>query len=410
MQKEDQLQSGTQGLDYGVEYINKTDTVTRSSEINEEFHMIRAIEEDGLPVEITGVTVDTSYQADVAFNSDRGRIRTAHSEEFDSITEDYFSKFDDATVFYFSTEILADISLYYTTPFDQVYRTTFTQERRRSKFTPSRYDISIRKFLKCLLDTVACSDRADTVSDICDLNPVKATIYPDEDLTEGVIKIDDQEVTLNQCEKVDFSRNGSEKVENHIRLITKSEYNKRSEANRRYLSDWLHGYISDVRGDASDNTVVLTVETPLGTAVFPYSLQHDTESTFWHLVNESGGDLADLRGMEVCVRRRGSYNLVYSKYDIRDTGFSHHEYPEFNSKTMNQPIPTPNDRGHQLVIDGPSNVDPVGVSSDYAWVLGIPCSNEETDHTEHNSEDKKKTDKKENPDKNGLIGKINSLL
>jgi hypothetical protein len=370
MQKEEQLESEQETLQNTSRFIQQTSTVTKESDINEDFYKIRAIQDDGLTVEIVGVTSNLSYQPNLAINTERGRVNTFSGEETDNIDSEYFTQYDNMTVFHFSTEILIDVTIYYKTVYDQIYKITFKQTREH--YRENRYRSSVLPLLNQLLKRISLSDRVDSVSDVSSLNSIDASIHPDETLTDGEIKIGDEKAPLRECEEVEVSKSGCDNVDKHIRFITGKNYEKHIRNDDELLNDWIWGYISDVRGNSDDDTVVLTVQTPLGTTVFPCTLLCDTDTPFWRLVDEMGRNLTSLRGEDVCIRRRGRYNKVYDMRDIRNARFSGHDYPRFDRVTTKQPVPSPNRLDNPLLIDEPNDVEPVVVSSDYAWVLGIP--------------------------------------
>lgn len=135
--------------------------------------------------------------------------------------------------------------------------------------------------------------------------------------------------------------------------------------------DWIWSHISDVRTD-NDDSVILTVETPVGKAVFPYDLTHDTDAMFWELVEEAGGSLTDLRGMDVCIRERWWLSKEFRRKDIRNAGYSIHEYPSYDKECSQQPIQKPNDENKPTMIDDPTDVRPVGIDTQYVWTLVVP--------------------------------------
>lgn len=133
---------------------------------------------------------------------------------------------------------------------------------------------------------------------------------------------------------------------------------------------WIWTHISDVR--ETEDKIFLIVPTPLGESVFPYSLSHNTDSRFWRLVQAAGGSLVDLRGMDLCIRMRSGYHDLYVRKDLRYCSRKDHpHYEKFNLRRSKQPINSFNMDDNALLIDGPSDPEPVGVDREYIWNLGI---------------------------------------
>lgn len=366
-----QLQNEKEAQNYSQSYLKNSSPLTESSDINEEFYRIKAIEEGGLPIEIVGVVPKVSYKPTFAFNSSRGRIKTASEDKEDTITKHFLNLDVERPVFYYSTSFIIDFEIFYSTAFGQTYMASFNQSR--SSLSPRYRYTNTKEILESIIEEVDSSKRLNTINDISSLKTISATLRPDETLTDGKIELNGVRSSFSSCIKVDANRTGSQSADAITRFAVEDNYEKFGESCEDTPSDWIWSYISDVREDG--NTIVLTVETPIGKAVFPYNFNHDTETPFWTLVDEAGGQLTSLRGMDVCIRTRGGYETVYKDFDIRDTGFSSHEYPEYDSKNTNQPIDTPNKDGKPLVIDDPTDVNPVGVDAKSAWTLGVPPEN-----------------------------------
>lgn len=400
---DEQIQTEKKAQKCSQSYLDDSSPLTESSDINEEFYRIKAIEEGGLPIEIVGVVPEVSYKPTLAFNSPRGRIKTSSKRnEVDEVTEEFLNLDTERPVFYYSTSFFIDFDIYYSTAFGQAYKASFNQSRSRLN---SKYGYTNTKgILNGIIQEVDSSKRLNTISDISSLNTISATLHPDETLTDGKIELNGSKSSFSNCEKVDTNRTGSNNSDAITRFVVKDNYETFGNSCNDTPSDWIWSYISDVREDGE--TIVLTVETPIGKAVFPYNFNHDTETPFWTLVDEAGSQLTSLRGMDVCIRTRGGYEEVYKNFDIREAGFNHHEYPEYDKKNTNQPINTPNKDGKPLVIDDPTDVNPVGVDAKSAWTLGVPPNNRlETDEISE-----KVSSDKDSPRNNGILYRITNLI
>lgn len=368
---DEQLQIEKEAQKYSQLFLKDSSSLTESSEINEEFYRIKAIEEGGLPIELVGVVPEVSYRSEFAFNSSRGRIKTASKkDEANEVTRDFLNLDIERPVFYYSTSFVVDFEIYYNTAFGQTYKASFNQSRSRLS---DRYYTNTEEILESIIEEVDSSNRLNTIDDISSLNTISATLHPDETLTEGKIELNGSRSSFSDCEKVNTNKTGSQNSDAITRFVIGNNNETFGDSHHDTPSDWIWSYISDVREDGE--TVVLSVQTPIGKAVFPYNFNHDTETPFWTLVDEAGGQLTSLRGMDVCIRTRGGYQKVYKDFDIRNAGYNNHEHPEYDRKNTNQPVNTPNKDGKPLVIDDPTDVNPVGVDAKSAWTLGVPPSN-----------------------------------
>lgn len=386
--------------EYDKSFVNDTVPVAQGSEISERFHQIKAIEEGGLPIEIVSIVPSVSYQPHFAYSANLGRVNTGTDEDIENINDEYFEKYDDSTVFYFGVKTLVDFKIYYNTAFDQMYRCHLEHKRQ------NRWCEEGLSLLSGLLGEVDASGAdVSTVDDIGRLSSVEATFMPDEDLTSGKIEVCGEKAGINNCEKVDFIPS-TRNADSYVRFVVGDD-NQRFDSNADFDIDWIWSYISDVRTKEDDDTVVLTVETPIGKAVFPYELTHNTDTKLWRLVEEAGGSLTDLRGMDICIRKRWRLAEVFSKKDIRKSGYPSHCYPDYGKDCSEQPIQTPNDKDNPTVIDDPTDVRPVGVDARHIWTLGVPPYDRfhSRDANEISGTD---SDKSEEPD--GLIESLKSIV
>ena len=368
---EEQLQNNTKVREYARDFINETAPIVDSSEINEDFYRIKAIEEGGLPVEIVGVVPNISYAPQFATNDDRNYVRSARGKEHESVSEEIFEGYNDTVVFYFGTKVMFDFDIYYKTAFDQVYKGTFAQRRSLTWRKKSKFHDSTEEVLRQIVTEVNCSPDIESVDDLSSLTTIDARLHPNENLTDGQIEIGDAKSSFKSCQKVERTGRSSN-ADALIRFVLQ-------DGEQRYSASsefgWVWSYISDVRGDSESGQVVITVETPIGKAVIPYNLNHYTESPFWKLVEESGGSLTSLRGKDICIRLRGRFSKIFKNKDIRNCGFNSHEYPEFSQRMSSQPITVPSRNDRPLLIDDPTEVSPVGVDTEYIWTIGVPPNN-----------------------------------
>jgi len=58
--------------EYAESFLEDTVPVTRGSEISEQFHQIKAIDEGGLPIEVVSINPSVSYYPCFAHLTDRG--------------------------------------------------------------------------------------------------------------------------------------------------------------------------------------------------------------------------------------------------------------------------------------------------------------------------------------------------
>lgn len=384
-------------------YLNDSSPLTESSRINEEFYRIKAIEQGGLPIEILDVVPEVSYRPTFALKPPDGfvKISSSSKEENNEVTREFLNLDTRHPVIYYCTSFFVDFDIYYNTAFGQTYKACFNQSRSN----PSYRNKNAERILKSIMQEVDSSNQLDTISDIGSSNTIDAILRPDESLKDGKIELDGRKSSFSKCKKADYSRATSNNSDAVTYFALGDNYETFGSSRGIMPSDWIWSYISDVRENG--DIIVLTVDTPIGKAVFPYNLNHDTEAPFWTLVDEAGGQLTSLRGMDVCIRTRSGYQEVYKKYTIGKNGFKCNEYPEYNEKTTNQPINTPNKDGNPSVIDcDVTDVNPVGVDEKSAWTLGIPP---------HNRFERDRTSKEVKPDKeppssNNILNKITNII
>jgi len=241
---------------------------------------------------------------------------------------------------------------------------------RHSKSSSHGFGAGI-SLLSGLLTEVDSSTDLSTVDEVGQLSSIEASFIPNEDLTSGRIEVGDEKSEIHNCEKVDFVPSTSN-ADSFVRFVVGNNYGSFS-SDEEFDVDWIWSHVSDVRTD-NDDSVILTVETPVGKAVFPYDLTHDTDAMFWELVEESGGSLTDLRGMDVFIRERWWLSKEFRRKDLRHAGYISHEYPGYDKESSQQPIQKPNDEHKPTMIDDPTDVRPRSFIAPLTSPLGFFCS------------------------------------
>lgn len=371
---DDELQTDRAVQDYSQKYLDGTETLDKSSPTAENFYRIKAIENGGLPIEIININADRKYCPIFVYNNGLEE-NLIMGEEYDEMTEDMFADLSNADILYYTVNNIIDYNIYYETVFGKTYKGVIKQNRMNVLYDDYiRYGQSQRKFLDSLKYAADSSRNITSVDQISSVHSVSAQLKPDENLRDGEIVLDDVSITFDTCEEIETIQDKTD-VDSFIRSLfnEKRQYYDATD----FDGGWVWSSISDVRENKSENQVILTVETPFGMAIFPYELTHDTDSSFWKLVEYSDGLLTSLRGKDVCIRPRSEFPYIFQSNNLQNA--PHSEAPSFDINMPNQPL-----EFDPTVIEDPTEVVSVGVDTEYVWTLGFPDKtgnppNEQTD-------------------------------
>ena len=347
---EEALQIEGELSSHSKEVLRGSEVVSPSAEITEEFYRIRAIQEGGLPVEIVGLVPSVTYQRKMV-SINRGLMELSRFwEESEEVGSDMFDV-DSSTVNFFGVGVNVTFKIFFQTPYCQVYRGS----------VPDTVATAV-------LEGVDSSRGMEKIGDICRRRSVEAMYHPDDTMESGELTVGGEGAEV-QCDTIDFVQSASEKEDRIARFFANCSRDV------TVSSMWNQSYVSDVRH--RDGTVFFVVETALGQAVFPYVLSHDEDSVFWEFVeNHGGGSLSALRGKNVCIRLRGPAVEEFNKKSMWKTN---ERSAQYDLRGVEQAVATPNRYDETALIDGPSDVIPVGVDADYVWTLGYPEESASTD-------------------------------
>lgn len=389
-------------------HLNNTSIAGYQSWAWDKAYSIRAVEQDGLPVGIVSVSVEEKYVPVSVVNQPEDTYKlTAHStsskSRSDSLLADLMFSSDnpsqyglsntempvklleeDIPVEFFGVLYIPEMSIVYRTPSGKLYKETITKlASHRDSLELLQREHLETDFWKALREAVLLSDSHDTIDNVSVDNPLDAVLKPNSDLSEGEILINDVALPVDTkvvdvaVRNTDFSR--------VLDFISGQEYVSFDDFSVSELfsdiTGWVWGHISEIREDERNQTVYIVVDTPIDTAVFPFTLNHDTDNNnFWKLLDHTDGDLQSLRGEDVCVRLRGQTttyagNLLMNQDndDIRTS----------LTGKYNQPIKKIENNGIQLFSYDDCPVNPIAVDTDYVWTLGLPPV--DSFNHEHNS-------------------------
>lgn len=381
--------------------LDGTDTVGYNSDARENVHYIKAVNQGGLPVDIVSFSVREEFVAvttakviggragtvpRVIYNSPASAIEHVKFEPEPKIENKFQSEIQDICMF--AIDCVPKFELTYQSPSGNLYRHDIRQKRISQDDVKRPYEST--DFLMRLYREVSMSGEHDTIRDISERNPISANLHPDNDLSDGSLSIGDEslEVSAKQVrtgttntETMDYLEFFS--LSPAVRLEQRNSKVQRygNYKNREY-GNWYWGHVSDIREDSAGETVFVTVKTPLNSTVVPFTVNHQmSENTLWSLIDEAG-DLQDIRGMDVCVRRRAP--LVHELYKL----YSSDRFEGgFNYKEVEQPNINVSNRSPLLTYENCS-VEPVGIGADYVWDIGIPSESKfESRHDLSKSED-----------------------
>lgn len=340
-------------------YIEDANSVGVGSEARDYAYFIRATEDGGLPVDIVGLSLEEFYIPYVDSNAMEPMISEVSEFSVESMVSDY----GDSSAF--AVHYSPVLSVYYRIPSGSVLH--FNVGSHEEFSSPSRQG---KEFLRKIMTEVQQSPHHSSINDISEGNAIDATIHPDECLTDGRIKINDVEVEVNSTysEVVPSDSISSRKLDfitSYSSTVSEMVYTGYflNSANLR----WFWGYVSDMYESEDGEEVYIEVSTPLGSAIFPFKLSYDVDDNpIWSIIEEAGGDLQDVRGMDVCVRLRSETvfyrtEIISSDYSFMPTEFVELEQPFSSDATTN------------WLFNSVSNeVEEVATDSDFIWDLGIP--------------------------------------
>lgn len=340
-------------------YLSESESISQNSEVVEKFYRIRAVQEGGLPVEIVGLDIEGRFKEFSAKSRPRN-VRVYNGEYLDDC--DSIETLSDEDNRFVSIRYFPSVFVYYKLPHGGIYKTKLSDlsdhyEKKAKKIPSGRFLSELQTELTSSTASIS------SISELSTQHSVTATLNPEEDFTDGQLIVGNCDISVDGIE-VNVPKTTSD-ISNDVKFIlneSESAYSINGYDN--YEFDWYWGHVSDIR-ETGEN-ISLVVNTPLGDTVFPYHLDHDTDKPLWDIVDYAGGRLQDIRGLDVCVRRRAPYAMEYRRVSELDS---------FESKRIPQPITDVhpwNDKKFPIVSSLNCQVEPVGADSMFLWELGLP--------------------------------------
>lgn len=418
-----EIESTSEVTENAQEYLGDSSPVSSAGWARDEAYFVQAVRQGGLPVDIVSVSVNNRYQPLPVVDAPNYKAGMVTSQEpLESITADLFSQITfsfeneefqitDASeekwrVEHFGFDYTPQVFITYKTQSGNLFRATVEKEIYGASDVNNRYPGQL--FFVELIDAVELSDMHSSIADISQQNPLSATLEPETDLSDGLLTIDDAELSID-CESVDFVEK-SDACRSKLTFIAQttpafSKY-QRDDSDEGQLREWYWGYVSDVREKPDGETVLLTVSTPLQSAVVPFNMSHDEDkNNLWKLIDHAGGDLQDVRGIDVCVRLRG-----------RDSPIAKAKYNHSNVRRASvdrnniQPVKSIEKEGVQFIEAPPTDITPIAVDTDYLWNIGLPSKNRfEREHNNLRGASETR-DKDENTKKSEQMGIIERIF
>lgn len=401
--KSEQISTDISGAGQFNNTVEDTEAISSDSQVTKKFYEIKAIESGGLDVEIVGINLKLEYQerAVVKDNNIPRSLRQVQNTKINNLENADFSYFyddyDQKNHQFHHQCVLFEpvVDVYFRTHYDDIY----VEEITISKTGTSISNQDKRDFLNEIKKEIYRKQNLETINDVRPTESINAKLKPDSDLKDGKLEINKTELNINatKVKNVTFS-NDDTSIFNYIcdkNVAFKDKYDSYYD---HFLRHWYWGHISDLRYDDEENNILIVVKTPIHKTVFKFNLNHNTDSGVWKFINQNGGCIEDLRGMDVCVRERAGCLKIFEKKDLRISSSE----DDIGKVESNQPIETLNKWNRTEIVDSKSPVEPIGVDINRVWDIGIPPHDKFTE--EHiNTE---KNDQKEN---NGIISVINRL-
>lgn len=347
------------------ELLEGSRSVGTDSKAREDLYVAKAIEDRGLEVDIVGITESPKYQAVL---SDNGSSTT---QRYDSFDEAINTRSEGSR--HFGINYSPTFHVYYKTPLEEIYKIGIPiklQGYGKAELSPEN-----RTFIESIWKSAIASEHHDSLSDISKNNPIRAQINPGDGFDNGKLIHGDTTVGFSDGKEVEVPRTDGD-IDSQVNYCLIDSLERIESDLKSDSTDWYKTYVSDVHESEDGGTVYLEVPRPYrGSSLFPLHVSYDSSDPLWDVLDQAGGDIMDIRGMDVYIRNRGAVGSAYYEFSS-NYGY---EYVSIEN------IECQSGRHIVHISDDESPVETITSDVDFMWELGIE-NNYRKDNPEENPE------------------------